>query len=84
MTEKNIIRAAMKARNINQTILAKDAGYSRQTNVSELLRSQSLRVCAFVRLLNAMNFDVIVVDRNTRSGFKWNVTEKDDEKESAK
>lgn len=79
MTEKNIVRAAMKARNINQTLLAKDAGYGRQSNVSELLRSKSLRVCAFVRLLNAMNFDVVVVDRNTRSGFKWTLTEVDEE-----
>lgn len=78
MNEKKIIRAAMEARNINQTILAKDAGYKRQTNISELLRGQSLRVCAFVRLLNAMNFDVIVVDRNTRSGYKWMVTGEDE------
>lgn len=79
MNEKDILKEAMKARNFNQTILAEAAGYKRQSNVSELMRSKSLRVCAFVRLLNAMQFDVIVVDRNTRSGFKWTVTQEDEE-----
>lgn len=65
MNEKDIIRAAMAARGYNQTMLAVAAGLKRQTNVSEMLRSRSLRVDNFVKLLNAMGFDVIVKDRNS-------------------
>ena len=65
MNEKDIIRAAMAARGYTQTMLASAAGLKRQTNVSEMLRSRSLRVDNFVKLLNAMGFDVIVKDRNS-------------------
>lgn len=64
MTEKEIIRAAMGARGINQTMLADMAGLKRQSNVSEMLRGKSMRVDSMVLLLNAMGFDVIVKDRN--------------------
>ena len=64
MTEKEIIRKAMSVRGINQTILAGRAKLKRQSNVSEMLRGKSLRVDNLVRLLNAMDFDVIIKDRN--------------------
>lgn len=64
MNEKEIIRKAMEVRGINQTMLAPMAGLKRQSNVSEMLRSKSLRVDNLVLLLNAMGFDVIVKDRN--------------------
>lgn len=64
MTEQEVIKKAIKVRGITQAILAADAGFKRQSNVGELLRSRNLRVDNFVRLLNAMNFDVIVKDRN--------------------
>ena len=64
MNEKEIIRKAMEVRGINQTILADRAHLKRQSNVSEMLRSKNLRVDNLVLLLNAMDFDVIVKDRN--------------------
>lgn len=67
MNEKEIIRKAMEIRNINQTMLAPMAGLKRQSNVSEMLRSKSLRVDNLVLLLNAMQFDVIVKDRNGKN-----------------
>lgn len=69
--EKDIIREAMTARGFNQTMLAEAANLKRQSNVSEMLRSKSLRVDNFVKLLGAMGFDVIVKDRN--SGNRENV-----------
>jgi len=65
MNEKDIIRAAMNVRGYNQTILAEQAGLKRQTNVSEMLRSRSIRVDNFVKLLGAMGFEVIVKDKNS-------------------
>jgi hypothetical protein len=65
MNEKDIIRAAMNVRGYNQTMLAEQAGLKRQTNVSEMLRSRSVRVDNFVKLLGAMGFEVIVRDKNS-------------------
>lgn len=65
MNEKDIIRAAMNVRGYNQTMLAEQAGLKRQTNVSEMLRSRSIRVDNFVKLLGAMGFEVIVKDKNS-------------------
>jgi hypothetical protein len=65
MNEKDIIRAAMSVRGYNQTMLAEQAGLKRQTNVSEMLRSRSIRVDNFVKLLSAMGFEVIVKDKNS-------------------
>lgn len=64
MNEKNIIKEAMKSRGYNQSQLAGAAGLKRQSNVSELLRGKSMRVDSFVKLLDAMGFDVVVKDRN--------------------
>lgn len=75
MTEQSIIRSAMEIRGFNQTMLAKSAGLKRQSNVSELLRGRSLRVDNFVKLLDAMGFDVVVRDRNSSNKTNtWTVT----------
>ena len=67
MTEKEILVEAMKVRGYTQKMLAEAAGLKRQTNVSEMLRSKSLRVDNFVKLLNAMGFEVIVKDKNSQN-----------------
>ena len=64
MTEKQIIREAMYARRVNQTVLAGMAGLKRQSNVSGLLSGKSMRVDSFLLLLDAMGFEVIVRDKN--------------------
>lgn len=78
LNEKDIIRQAMGARGFNQTMLAEAANLKRQSNVSEMLRSKSLRVDNFVKLLGAMGFDVIVKDRN--GGNRDNVWKVSDSK----
>lgn len=88
MNEKEIIRTALKVRGINQTILANRANLKRQSNVAEMLRGKSMRVDNLVRLLDAMDFDVIIKDRNGANRenvwkVEYDVTEwkKDQEKE---
>ncbi len=71
MTAKEIIVEAMKVRGYNQTMLAKEAGLKRQSNVSEMLRGKSMRVDNFVLLLDSMNFDIIIKDRNGANSTKW-------------
>lgn len=78
MNSSEIIKEAMKVRGYNQTILAKEAGLKRQSNVSEMLRGKSMRLDSFVLLLNSMNFDVIVKDRNGANSTKWIVSEGDE------
>lgn len=74
MTEKEILVDAMKTRGFTQQMLADAAGLKRQTNVSEMLRSRSLRVDNFVKLLNAMGFEVIVREKsNPNSQNTWTV-----------
>lgn len=74
MNEKEVIREAMKARGLNQAMLADAAGLKRQSNVSELLRGNSIRVDNMVKLLDAMGFDLIVKDRNSSNkGNVWKV-----------
>ena len=64
MNEKEALRLAMKARGLNQTVLAEMAGLKRQSNVSEMLRSSSMRVDNLVKLLDAMGFEVVIRDKN--------------------
>jgi nitrogen regulatory protein PII len=71
MNEKEIIKDAMKERGYNQKMLAEVAGLKRQTNVSEMLRGQSMQVKNFVKLLNAMQYDVVIKDRNSANKKTW-------------
>lgn len=83
MNEKEILREAMKARGFNQTVLAKAANLKRQTNVSEMLRGSSLQVKNFLKLLNAMQFDVVVRDRNSTNRTEWVLTPSDQSDEQS-
>ena len=71
MTSKEIVINAMRQRGINQTMLAEAAGLKRQTNVSEMLRSSSMRVDNFVKLLSAMGYEVIVKDKKSDNKVNW-------------
>lgn len=64
MTEKEIIKACIKSRSITQSMLAEQADMKGQTNVARLLHAKSMSVDSFIRMLNAMGFDLIVKDRN--------------------
>lgn len=66
MKAKDIIYKAMKTRNYTQSTLADVAGFKRVSNVSEILRSQNMRIDNFVKLLNAMGYDVIVEDNQEK------------------
>lgn len=74
MNEKEILREAMKVRGYNQTVLAKAANLKRQTNVSEMLRGSTIQVKNFLKLLNVMQFDVVIRDRNSTNRTEWVLT----------
>lgn len=83
VTGREIVKAVMSDRKCTQQRLAEAAGYKRQTNVSEMLRSDNMRVDNLVRLLEAMECEVIVrskraavcEDDQSRTFFpEWKVT----------
>lgn len=74
MDEKEIIKAAMLARGYNQEMVAKKVGYKRQSNISEILRSSHMRMDNFFKILDALDFDIIVKDRNGKNSDNvWKV-----------
>ena len=65
MNEKEIIREVMKVKGFNQTLIAEKAGLKRQSNVAEMLRSRNLRVDNLIRLLEAMDCELVVRSKTT-------------------
>ena len=63
MTGKEALRHAMKEKHLTQQEVANRAGYMRQSNVSEILRSDNPRIDKMVQILNACGYDLVMVDR---------------------
>lgn len=64
MEDKKILRAAMRERNMKQTELGERLGML-QSSVSGNLNRTRMGLDVFVKMLNAMDYDVVVTDRNT-------------------
>jgi len=60
MDEKTIIREIMTLKGYTQALVAEKAGLKRQSNMSEMLRSRNLRVDNLVRLLEAMDCELVI------------------------
>ena len=60
MNEKEIVREIMQLKGYNQTLVAEKAGLKRQSNVAEMLRSRNLRVDNLIRLLEAMDCELVI------------------------
>ena len=74
MNDKEIIRAAMKARDISQqklaNLVAGEEG-APQTGVSEALRRKNgMRIDKFASFLNAMNYEIVVRDPDTKQEWR--------------
>lgn len=63
MNEKDILREIIRLKGFNQTMLAEKAGMKRQSNVAEMLRSRNLRVDNLVKLLDALECDLLIRSR---------------------
>ena len=73
MNEKEIIRAAMKARGISQQELATKAEGegSPASFVSEPLRRKNgMRIDKFAKFIEAMEYEIIVRDPDTKQEWK--------------
>ena len=77
MNGTDIIKEAMKAKGWTMSALAKELDYASPNGVrSRLTQTKNLRLDVFVKFLNKMGFDVIVIS-STGSKEKWEVTETD-------
>ena len=63
MNEKAVLREAMKVKGISQAKLAEDAGYRYQSSVGNIMMRPSMRVDVLVRLLNALDCELVVRSR---------------------
>ena len=75
MNQTEIIRAAMEKKGITQAGLANAAGFKGQSNVAELLRAKEMRIGSFVRLINAMGYNVSITDPANGNAVEWVVGE---------
>ena len=73
MNDKQIIRDAMQSRGYTQSLLAEKVGYASQAGIGQILSARNnTRLDTFVKLLNAMDFEVVVRSK-TKSGEEWKV-----------
>ena len=73
MNEKDIIRAAIKARGISQQELAEkvEGEGAAASYVSETLRRKNgMRIDKFAKFLEAMEYEIIVRDPDTKQEWK--------------
>ena len=73
MTEKDIIREAMKRRGWNQAELAKKAGFPTQSNVTGLLNNNKngIRMDKFIQLCNGLGLRVVIQDEYDKNANAW-------------
>ena len=73
MNEKTIIEEALKSVGWTQATLAEACGYGTQSAISnKLYRKNGMRVDIFVKMLNAMGYDLVVQSKNTAvNKNKW-------------
>lgn len=69
MKEKDIIREAMNKSGFTQVDLQKALNLKSQSSISAYLKSDSMRVDTFVKMLNAMGYSVKV----TNGENEWTV-----------
>ena len=61
MKSNDVVRAVMSADGISQANLAAKLGYKTQSGVGNALaRENGMRVDIFVKMMNAMGYDVVV------------------------
>lgn len=68
---KAIIKAAMAGRSFTQTAVAKKAGWSNQSSLATAINRDNPSLETVFRVLDAMEYDIIIKDRN--SGTSWKV-----------
>lgn len=74
MTEKEIVKEAMKVRGYTQAMLAEKLNYKAQGCVADRLSSRgaSMKIDTLLKMLDVLGYDLIIKDRNM-NGETWKV-----------
>ena len=67
---KAIIKSAMASRSYTQAAVAKKAGWERQSALSNAINRENPSMEAIFRILDAMEYDIIIQDRNSSTSWK--------------
>ncbi len=72
MESKEIIRQAMAIRGYTQKMAAEAMGYKGQSGIGQILgRKNGGRLDVFVQLMDALGYEVVVRDKNTKNKAEW-------------
>lgn len=76
---KQIIKSAIAHRGYTQEAVAKKAGWKNQSSLGTAINRENPSIDTMFRIMDALEYDVVIVDRN--SGTKWTLkaTEEDGE-----
>lgn len=74
MNEKEIVKEVMAMRGWSQSMLAKEAGFKSQSNITGLLNNNKngIRIDNLAKMLNAMGCEIVIRDK-MGSGKEWTV-----------
>lgn len=73
MNANQTVRHAMSKKGLTQKALADKLGMKNQSGISEKLRSTSMGVESFIKLMNGCGYDIIARDRWTQEEIKVEV-----------
>ena len=79
MTEKDVVRKVMRLRGWSQPMLAKEAGFKSQSNITGLLNNNQngIRMDNLFKMLSAMGCEIIVKDK-MGSNQEWKIDMKEE------
>lgn len=67
MTAKEIVRAALEKSGMSRMKLSEKLGYNNKTAVGSILnKNNSLRTDVFAKWLDALDYEVVIRDKNNR------------------
>ena len=64
LIDRSILRAALKTRNVTQGSIANRIGI-KQSTLSVTMRCSRISLAAFAKILSALDYDVVIADRET-------------------
>ena len=79
MTEKDVVRKVLKLRGWSQPMLAKEAGFKSQSNITGLLNNNQngIRMDNLFKILDAMGCEFIVRDK-MGTNLEWTIDMKEE------
>lgn len=66
---KEVLKSLITARGYNQTAVAKKAGWSNQSSLSTAITRENPSIETVMRILDALEYDLVIQDRNSASKF---------------